>query len=196
MYKIYDLELTTKSPFYSGEIKSSVKEAKRREHRSSTRIDNGHAVINIHGPMRAYLEKILRNNGENVCDTGKSGAKPCGKCVICDLFGSLGKSGRIMVDDLVSERPASEIVDNATHIRLDRENKTATDTLTNEEVNAGTVFKGKIILFDPKTRDDELIKRAIAAINEFGVGGWVNRGRGRVELKIVHVTEKQMKDLK
>lgn len=194
-YRIYELEMTAVSPVFSGEIKSREKEAKKRNHIIATRIDNDHAVVNIHGPMRANLEKVLRDKGENVCDTGRKGAMPCGRCILCDFFGSLGKSGRAIVDDMVSDRPTSEIIDNTTHLRLNRETKNTEDTLLMEEIMAGTVFHSKIIVFNPQPRDDELITTALNAINEFGVGGWINRGHGKVAIKILSKKDKNLKDL-
>jgi CRISPR/Cas system CSM-associated protein Csm3 (group 7 of RAMP superfamily) len=194
-YRVYDLEMTALSPIYSGEIKNKEKDAKKKNHVIATRIDNGYAVVNIHGSMRANLERILRDKGENVCDTGRKGAMPCGRCVLCDLFGALGKSGRTIIDDMVSVKPASEIIEETTHVRLNRETKSTEDTILMEEVTTGSVFHGRILIFNPQARDDELINTAINAINEFGVGGWVNRGHGKVAIKIVAKTDKNLKDL-
>ncbi|MEM3525748.1 MAG: hypothetical protein QXQ54_08910, partial [Thermoplasmata archaeon] len=123
------------------------------------------------------------------------GAKTCGRCVLCDLFGSLGKAGRLIADDMVSEKPASEIVSVTVHTRLERETRTVSDTLQMEEVQPGAKFKGRLIILNPQPRDDELVQAAINAINEFGVGGWVNRGRGRVKLEIVKKEEKEWASL-
>ncbi len=105
-YLVFDLKATTLSPMYSGEIKLD-----RRSDVKLVRITgDGRVAFPIYGALRGYLERILRENGENICDTGAKDAKPCGRCVLCDLFGSLSKKGRAIIDDMVSERPYKEIV--------------------------------------------------------------------------------------
>jgi len=185
------VEATTLLPLVSGEIKS--REVREGEHRiKPARITgDGKVAVPIYGALRAYLEKTLRENGEQVCDTGLPGkeGQGCGKCVLCDLFGYLGKRGRAIIDDLKSEKPYREVVARATHLKIDREKGAVNATLKMEEIVEGTKFVGYIRIIDPKPRDVELILTGLKAIEEFGLGGWLTRGRGRV--KIGYAIEKK-----
>jgi len=188
-YLVFEIKATTTSPVVSGEIKMD-----RKSDIKLARITgDGRVAIPVYGALRGYLERILRENGENVCDTGAKDAKPCGRCVLCDLFGSLDKKGRAIIDDLVSERPYKEIVHPAVHLRISRENGAVSNTLRIEEIEEGAVFTGKIRVVDPKPRDKELIIAGLKAIEEFGIGGWVTRGRGRVKIDFT-VQEKEWTD--
>lgn len=177
-YLVFDIKATTTSPAVSGEIKMD----RKADIKLARITGDGRVAIPIYGALRGYLERILRENGENVCDTGMKDAKPCGRCVLCDLFGSLGKKGRAIIDDLVSERAYKEIVHPSVHLRISREDGVVSNTLKIEEIEEGAVFTGKIRVVDPKPRDKELIVAGLKAIEEFGIGGWVTRGRGRVKV--------------
>lgn len=182
-FLIIKLKATTTAPLYSGEVKQTFIEQARGVNLPIRRTGDGRVAIPIYGALRAYLEKILREKGEEVCDTGAKGAKGCGRCVLCDLFGHLGKRGRAIIDDIVSEERADKIVSKATHLRLNRADGVVSDTMTLEEVPEGVTFTGKVRIIEPKERDSELIGTAIEAINEFGIGGWLTRGHGRVKME-------------
>jgi len=168
----------TLSPVVSGEIKTD------RTKKTTTKLaritGDGKVAVPIYGVMRSYLEKTLKENGEEVCDTGTTGG--CGKCVLCDLFGSLQARGRAVIDDLKSVENYGEIVNESTHLRSDRETNTVSQTLKMDEITEGATFKGYIRIIDPKERDEELIVTAVKALEEFGLGGWLTRGRGRLSV--------------
>jgi len=182
-YLFLKLKATTTSPLYSGEVKQTFIEQTRGVNLPIRRTGDGHVAIPIYGALRAYLEKTLREKGEGVCDSGAKGAKGCGRCVLCDLFGHLGKRGRAIIDDIVSEERTEKIVSKSTHLRLNRNEGVVSDTLTLEAVPEGVVFTGKIRIIEPKDRDIELIATAVEAINEFGIGGWITRGHGRIKME-------------
>ncbi len=184
-YLYIEIEMKTISPFVSGEIKQEHQE--RGAPKPVRKTADGKVATPIYGALRAYLEKTLRAKGENICDSGK---KTCGHCVLCNLFGSLGKGGRAVIDDLVSDKPASEIVKPVIHLRLNRENNTVADSRKQEEAHEGAIFKGRIIIDNPGDRDLALIQTGIEAINEFGLGGWRTRGRGKVNMKITKVEKR------
>ncbi len=189
-YLVFDLKLMTTSPMYSGEIKLD----RKGEIKLCRITGDGRVAFPIYGVLRGYLERILKESGEDVCDTGAKDAKPCGRCVLCDLFGSLGKKGRAIIDDMVSEKPYREIVHPAVHLRVNREKGTVSNTLRIEEIEEeGAIFRGKIRIIDPKPRDEELIKAGLRAIEEFGIGGWTTRGRERVKIEY-SIHEKEWSD--
>jgi len=190
-YLIVQLEAVTRSPVHSGEIKVSRASKSPKPVRIT---GDGKVAIPIYGALRGYLEVMLRKSGENVCDTGAKAAKPCGKCVLCDLFGSLQKRGRAIIDDLKSVEDYKKIVDEAVHLRLSRENWSVSDTLRMEEIREGATFVGKIRIIDPKPRDKELILAGLKAIEEFGICGWVTRGRGRIKFTKIEFIEKDWGD--
>ena len=188
-YLLVELEMETRSPLFTGEIKQDM--IPPRGPRPVRKTADGRVAVPVYGAMRAYLEKVLRSNGEQVCDAGK---RPCGHCVLCDLFGSLGRGGRALIDDLVSEEPAKKIVHPSTHVRINRETNSVADALQLEEVEEGARFRGKILIDDPTNRDLELIQTAVEAINDWGLGGWRTRGRGRVSMRIARVEELSWSD--
>lgn len=190
-YIRFEVECETVSPVVSGEIKT---DRKNKTKTALARITgDGKVAVPIYGVMRAYLEKTLREAGEDVCDTGTSGG--CGKCVLCNLFGSLQSRGRAVIDDLKSEENYREIANESTHIRISRETNTVSQsqTLRMEEIQEGATFRGSIRIIDPKERDKELIVTALKALEEFGLGGWLTRGRGRVTVKY-SIEEKKWSD--
>jgi len=182
----YRLEMRAVSTVISGEIK----EERRRKEKSGVHLPcrltaDGKVAVPIYGALRGYAEIALRATGEEVCDTGAKGSKGCGRCSLCDLYGSLGMRGRAIIDDLRSEENFDKVVNKVMHVKLDREKGVVSDSLEAEEIQEGTIFTGTIIVLNPRERDLELINIGIQGINTFGLGGWLTRGRGRVELKIV-----------
>ena len=190
-YLVIELEMETLSPLFSGEIKANRAERSPRPVRIT---GHGKVAVPIYGALRGYLEIILRKKGENVCDTGAKGAKPCGKCKLCNLFGSLQRRGRAIIDDLVSVEDYKKIVAESVHLRINRETGTVSDTLRMEEVKEGAKFVGKIRIIDPTEEDKKLILAGLKAIEEFGLGGWVTRGRGRVKFTKIEFKEKSWED--
>lgn len=191
-YVIYNLEMKTLSTVISGEIKEDERRKKERAgvHLPCRITADDKVAVPIYGALRGYAEIALRASGKDVCDTGERGAKGCGKCVLCDLYGYLGMRGRAMIDDLRSVENYDKVVKKVTHVRLDREKGNVSDAMGAEEIQEGTAFTGNIVVLNPKEHDTELISTGIEGINEIGLGGWLTRGRGRVELKIVSVENK------
>lgn len=191
-YMRYELEMKTLSTVISGEIKE---EERRRKERAGVHLPcritaDNRVAVPIYGALRGYAEIALRASGEDVCDTGGKGTKGCGKCVLCDLYGSLGRRGRAMIDDLRSVENYDKVVKKVMHVKLDREKGNVSDAMGAEEIQEETAFTGNIVVLNPKERDTELIHTGIGGINEFGLGGWLTRGRGRVELKIADVEKR------
>lgn len=191
------LEAKTLSTVVSGEIKSDEIERRGREgvNKPCRVTGDGKVAIPIYGAIRSYLEKTLKESGKAVCDTGARGSKGCGVCILCDLFGHLGRRGRALMDDLKSVEDFKKIVKPTFHSKISRETFSVTDSLNMDEIQENAVFKGNIKILEPKNTDLELITTAVNAINEFGVGGWLRRGRGRVEIKITSVEKKTWSDL-
>jgi hypothetical protein len=197
-YVRYELEMKTLSTVISGEIKEEGRRRKEREgvHLPCRITADNRVAVPIYGALRGYAETALRASGEDICDTGAKGTKGCGKCALCDLYGSLRIRGRALIDDLRSVESFDKVVKKVMHIKVDREKGNVSDALGAEEIQEGTVFRGNIVVLNPKERDAELISTGIAGINEFGLGGWITRGRGRVELKIAKMERKSWDALK
>lgn len=181
--KILEVSAITTSPLYTGEVREDDKKASRVNF-PVRKTANGKVLIQFKGALRAALEKILSSKGEKVCDTGKSKARPCGQCATCSLFGSMGKKGRATVDFLISEGDAKQIVKQSTHTRIDRDKGSVSDSFTGEEVIENEKFRAKIIIHDAKESDIELIKTALSEIEKEGIGGWTNKGYGRMKFEI------------
>ncbi|PKP54309.1 MAG: hypothetical protein CVT90_01920 [Candidatus Altiarchaeales archaeon HGW-Altiarchaeales-3] len=192
-FYVLDMEMKTISPVISGEIKTSERDFKRKKDiNAPCRITGDNKVaVPIYGVVRGYLERILREKGENVCDTGAKGAKGCGRCILCDLFGNLGRRGRVFFDDLKSNEDFNKVVKVSFHSRISRDDASVSDSLTIEEIQEDALFEGKIRILNPKEKDIELLSASIEAINEFGLGGWIRRGRGRVDMKIKSVSKRK-----
>jgi len=184
-----DVEMRTLSPLFTGEIKGTKAKGVKPVRKSS----DGRVVVPIYGALRAGIERSLRASGEQVCDSGK---KACGQCVVCSLFGSLSQGGRAVIDDIVSDEPASKIAHASNHVRLNRETNTVEDSLKQEEVEEGAVFRGRILVDRPDDRDIELLQTGVEAVNEFGLGGWRTRGRGKVEISLANVEKRRWEDFK
>ncbi|HDH45038.1 MAG TPA: hypothetical protein ENG66_06590 [Thermococcus sp.] len=191
-YLVFELEAVTTSPVVSGEIK--IERQEKTKVKLARITGDGRVAIPIYGLLRGYLEIMLREKGENVCDTGAKNAIPCAKCVLCDLFGSLEKRGRAIIDDLVSVESYKDIVNTSIHLRISRQSGTVSDTLKLDEIKEGAKFVGKIRVLFPKERDKELILAGLKAIEEFGLGGWITRGRGRIKFTKIDIKKKNWSD--
>ncbi len=181
--KVFKIKAVTASPFYTGEVREEEKRASRVNF-PVRKTATGRVIVPFKGALRSSLEQLLRANGEQVCDTGQPKARPCGRCVLCDLFGSMREKARATVSFLISEQDKSQIVREATHIKINRENGSVSDTFKGEEVIEGTVFNGVILVENPKPKDEELIKAAIKYLEAAGVGGWKSRGYGKMKFEI------------
>jgi len=186
--KNFKVKVTTLTPFYTGE----VREEEKKIYKDSKKIAfpvrktaTGKAIFPFKGALRATLETLLKKEGKNVCDTGITSARPCGHCATCVLFGSMGKKGKVITDFLISELDKDQIIRISTHVRLNRQNGTVSDTFKGEEVVEGAVFNGKIVIENCKPEDEELIRRAVKEIEQKGIGGWINKGYGRIKIELI-----------
>lgn len=182
---ILDLKVIAVSPIYTGENKIESQKMRKTGNRLPTRKSgDGYAVVNISGVVRSFVEKIYKNEGS--CDVGKN-AKGCGRCMTCDMFGSLGRKGRIAVDELKSVLPFDKIVQIAVHPRIDRETGTIPSergaSIEVEEIQEGSELLGKMLIKNPKDKDLLILESAIKAMEEHGIGGWTRRGKGRVRIE-------------
>ncbi|MBZ5529601.1 MAG: hypothetical protein LAN71_17100 [Acidobacteriia bacterium] len=185
---IMHLKVTAVSPIYTGENKvKEVKERKTKNRIPTRKSGDGFATINLSGILRAFSEKMLKSSG--ACDVARD-AKGCGRpdCITCDMYGYLGKKGRVCVDELKTVRPFNEVVDISTHPRIDRDTGVVTKdqgpTIELEEIQEGAELVGNIVIRNPKERDIEVITGALKAIETHGLGGWTRRGRGRTKIDV------------
>jgi hypothetical protein len=180
------LKVTAITSIYTGENKKKDAENRKDGKLLPTRKSgDGYATVNLAGIVRFYAEKIYKIDG--ACDVGVN-AKGCGRCLTCDMFGSLGRKGRISVDELKSVVPFGQCVDICTHPRISRETGTVVQdrgaTIDLEEVREGTVFLGNIMIRNPKEKDVEMLSSILKAIEENGLGGWTRRGKGRCSFAV------------
>lgn len=183
---IMKLKVTALTSIYTGENKKENAKHRKQGNLLPTRQSgDGFAAVNLAGIVRFYAEKIFKSEG--ACDVGIN-AKGCGRCVTCDMFGSLGRKGRISVDELKSVEPFDNVVDVATHPRISRETGTVVQdkgaTIDLEEVREGTVFLGNMIIRNPREKDVEMLSGVLKAIEVNGLGGWTRRGKGRVSFSV------------
>jgi CRISPR/Cas system CSM-associated protein Csm3 (group 7 of RAMP superfamily) len=182
--KKYVFKIKTVTPLYTGEVRvEDVKVARNTGIASFfvRKTNDGRVIIPLKGALRGTLEKILPLEDVRVCNTGVSGAKPCGKCILCEMFGSLGKKGLLTVDFLLSEEKVDKIVKVSAHVRLSRTTDSVSDTFKAEEVIEGATFSANIIFHSFKEEYLKLIQKAIEHLALNGLGGWTNKGYGRFE---------------
>jgi len=190
MVKVFEVTAETLTPLYTGEVREEERKRAKELNKIAfpvRKTRDGRVLVPFKGPVRAALERILPQEGMKVCNTGMSGAKPCGKCILCEMFGSLSRKGNLTFDFLISEGRADEIVRVATHTRLDRETGAVADSFKGEEVIEGVKFKAKVIMHDYRDEYLQLLKKALKYIEEEGLGGWTNKGYGRVKFEIVEI---------
>ena len=192
---ILDLKATARTPMFSGENKTEEKKKRSRGNALATRkTGDGFAAISIYGILRRYAENIYRPEG--ACDIGKN-SQGCGKCITCDLFGSLGKKGRATFEYLKTSRPFREVVKHANHTHLNSESNAVNSFIEVEEIQEGTEFTGRVTVKNPTEKDIEILCAAIKAAEVSGVGGWTKRdmGRANFEIKLTNVNWAHYKDL-
>ena len=180
---ILELKATAVSTLYSGENKINSKRKRGQGNKLPTRRTvDGHAAISIYGVMRTFAEKIYREEG--TCDIGKN-AKGCGRCLTCNMFGNLGRKGRVLFEDLKSIKPFNQCTEFTIHPHIDRETGTISSgkgaSIELEEIVEGTELTGRILINNPKEKDLEVLLASIKAAEDNGIGGWTKRGKGRVK---------------
>jgi len=183
--KILEITGKTLSPLYTGEVREEEKKMARVNF-PVRKTASGKAIIQFKGALRGTLERVLKEKGENVCDTGRSRARPCANsnCALCSLFGSMGRKGRATVDFLMSEEDVKQIVRQSAHTRIDRNAGSVSDSFTGEEVIENSTFKATILIHEEQSKDVDLIKLALSEIEKEGIGGWTNKGYGRMKFEI------------
>jgi len=188
MVKVFEVTAETVTPLYTGEVREKEREQSREIKKIAfpvRKTRDGRVIVPFKGPVRAALERILPSEGVNVCNTGESKARPCGKCILCEMFGSLSKKGNLTFDFLISEAKADEIVRVATHTRIDRETGAVSDSFKGEEVVEGAKFRARVIMHNYRDEYLELLKKALKYLEEEGIGGWTNKGYGRMKFEVV-----------
>lgn len=171
----------------------------------------------IKGKMRALLELVEKpkNNGEKPIALSYQGEPcQCGSCRVCKLFGThKAKSSyepvRLRVDDFFPTKETLELwerVLDGVYTELKTENVinrikgTAEHPRHMERVIPGSIFEGNITIriFEGDTCEDTFgfLKKGFELLMDDYLGGSGSRGYGRVEIKILDVSWKSIKDLK
>lgn len=183
---ILELKATAMSPLYTGENKLESQKRRKQGNLLPTRMSgDGFASISIFGVIRGFAEKIYKSEG--TCDTGRD-TKGCGICLTCNMFGSLGRKGRLSFEDLKTTRPFDKVVERTVHPHIDRETGTIAAgrgaSIEVEEIVEGTELTGKIVIKNPTEKDIEVINAALKAAEDNGIGGWTRRGKGCVKFEV------------
>lgn len=182
--KKYVLKLKTVTPLYTGEVRLDDIKASKDVAKIAFPIrktNDSKVIIPLKGALRGTLEKLLPLEKVQVCNTGNPGARPCGKCILCEMFGSMGKKGLLTVDFLLSEDKVDKIVKVASHVRLNRNTDSVSDAFKGEEVIENSTFTANIIFHSYKDEYLKLIQKALEHLALNGLGGWTNKGYGRFE---------------
>lgn len=192
---VLNLKITTVTSLYTGENKLEFKEKRIKDYEKASLLParqttDGFAAVNISGMIRSMGEKIYKDEG--TCDIGQD-ARGCKKCIMCDMFGSLGKKGRISIDELRSVKPFKDVTDVAVHPRIDRTTGTIPvnevgravkgASLEVEEINEGVELVGNILIRYPKEKDVDVLDAIFRALEINGIGAWTRRGKGRVKIE-------------
>jgi len=146
----------------------------------------------IKGVTRSTLESIMSNNNIQVCvpeaaipkermrdkeryaeEIGR--LRPCDAgerevCLVCQIFGAAGLSGRALFLDA---RHASEPrIIKRTHVAIDRGNKAAAkgSLVEVEAVDAGSRFEGKIRVINPEEWQIGAIIKTVESLDLLGIG--------------------------
>lgn len=133
------------------------------------------------GLFRARAGYILRSCwGEVTACTRQQG---CGECLLCDLFGSAARRGRIAFRDSTVTQPRTE---KRNHVAIDRVSGGGRDKLlfTDEVVTAGRVRLTITALNATAEWERNLLLHVVADIDDglIGVGGGAQRGQGTLRL--------------
>ena len=152
---ILDLNAKALSPIYTGEV--NTRRRFKGNQLLTRKSGDDHAVVSIFGVIRRYAEQIYREKDEKgTCDVGKN-SKGCGKCITCELFGSLGKKGRVIFEYLKSKKSFRDVVDTNHHHNIDSETGQVNAFLEVEEIKEGTEFSGKVIIRNPTKKELRII---------------------------------------
>ena len=179
---IVEIKATAVSPLFIGETKVEEKKKRGGGNAIFTRKSGDNkAVVSFFGPIRRYAEAIYRPEG--TCDIGTNN-KGCGKCLTCDLFGSLGRKGRAIFDYLKSTGNFNQVVKKAVHTSLKTDSGQVNSFIEVEEIQEGTELLGRILIRNPHQKDVEMLLEALKAAEEQGIGGWTKRDMGRAKFNV------------
>ena len=107
----------------------------------------------------------------------------CGHCLLCDLFGSTARRGRIGFRDSTVAQPH---VEPRSHVAIDRISGGGRDKLlfTDSVVTSGQVTLSVLSLGTVADWERDLLLHAVADIHDglIGVGGGAQRGQGTLQL--------------
>ena len=156
---------------------------------------DGHVLVPLKGRLRMAVEQILKSAGEQVCDLDKD-IRGCGKCKVCDAFGSMQRRGRWLVGNLISKDFAEDITGVYTHLKTKRSTMTMDPkkVFNLQEVEAGSIFYAEVIITAPKPDDEKLLRAGAGLLKYMGVGGMVTKGYGRIGLTDYSVEEYNYSD--
>jgi len=137
------------------------------------------------GLFRARAGYILRSCwGEDAaCRDTQQGCPQCPQCLLCDLFGSTARRGRIGFRDSTVTQPR---VEGRSHVAIDRISGGGRDKLlfTDDVVTAGRVSLTITPLGQVQEGERNLLLHVVADIHDglIGVGGGAQRGQGTLQL--------------
>jgi CRISPR/Cas system CSM-associated protein Csm3 (group 7 of RAMP superfamily) len=157
----------------------------RRGKTSVTRTRGGKPLVPAStwkGLFRARAGYIIRTCwGEAHACTGQAG---CGQCVLCDLFGSTTRRGRIA---FASSPVRDAARGQREHVAIDRISGGGRDKLlfTDDVITAGTVRLTISALDDIAGWQHDLLRHVIRDLHDglIGVGGGAQRGQGTLQLR-------------
>lgn len=156
----------------------------RRDKTSLTRARGGQPLVPAStwkGLFRARSGYIIRTCwGETAACTGQTG---CGTCLLCDLFGSTSRRGRIAFH---SSTISNAMRRTRAHVAIDRVSGGARDKLlfSDEIITAGTVKLTISALETIAEWQHDLLRHVVRDIHDglIGVGGGAQRGQGTLRL--------------
>jgi CRISPR/Cas system CSM-associated protein Csm3 (group 7 of RAMP superfamily) len=156
----------------------------RRDKTSVTRTRGGQPLVPAStwkGLFRARTGYIIRTCwGETAACTDQTG---CGDCMLCDLFGSTIRRGRIAFR---SSTVTSAKHQTRAHVAIDRVSGGARDKLlfTDDVITAGTIRLTISALGDIAEWERDLLRHVVRDLHDglIGVGGGAQRGQGTLRL--------------
>jgi CRISPR/Cas system CSM-associated protein Csm3 (group 7 of RAMP superfamily) len=157
----------------------------RRDKVSVTRMRDGQPLVpgsSWKGLFRARAGYIVRTCwGEDAACTCQTG---CGKCLLCDIFGSAARRGRIAFRS--SAITTADSPQTINHVAIDRVSGGARDKLlfSDDVITSGTLKLTITALDVVEPWQGDLLRHVERDIHDglIGVGGGAQRGQGTLRL--------------
>lgn len=161
MAKVLNITMTTLTPLYTGEVRQRIRNANKAvlPVRSTA---TGKIIIPFKGAIRAAHKALTNNQAEND-----------------KLFGRMGSTGILDIDFLLSKKDKNEIVDLATHMKLNQFGTREGDFRA-EEVIEGSEFEARIVVKNNSDDAVKTVKDTLKYLEKKGIGGWTGKGYGKV----------------